>query len=51
MNKKLQVTLVNGKNADKLFDNISDIFKKYTASQVKSINEILVSVQDKPLKK
>lgn len=47
MNTKLQVTLRNGKNADKLFDNVSDIFKVYTASQVQSINEIVISVDDK----
>ena len=47
MNKKLQVILRNGKNADKLFSNVSDIFKRYTASEVKAINEILLSVDDK----
>ena len=47
MNKKLQVILRNGKNADKLFSNVSDIFKRYTASEVKAINEILLSVDNK----
>ena len=38
---KFQVILKNGKNGSKLFKSVNDVFKLYTAKEVKAINQIM----------
>ena len=38
---KFQVILKNGKNGSKLFKSVSDVFKLYTAKEIKAINQIM----------
>ncbi len=38
---KFQVILKNGKNGSKLFKSVNDVFKLYTAKEIKAINQIM----------
>lgn len=44
---KFQVILKSGKNGAKLFNSVGDVFKMYSASEVKAINELVVNSFDK----
>ena len=49
MIKKLQVILKNNKNGSKLFDSIADIKKVYNLKDIKSINDICISIEKNTL--
>ena len=38
---KFQVILKNGKNGSKLFKSVNDVFKLYTAKEIKAINQVM----------